>query len=318
MFDFLFGSILAALLIRGWVRGLVREALNLVSLVAGVWIAFRLSRPFGDFLTQSFGVTPEVARIGAGIGLFILFGITMSIAAHYLSKPMSLPGLETVNRVGGAAVALAWGVFLILVFINIARVLPLPDGVDASLDDSAVAEAIAGEDAIPQGLFEGVIGDRAITALASIQDLFGTGRVVPSSGEVFDIPQALLDELLFEADEGDAVLEEINRHRTGKGLGAWQKSDSITEFAEGAVSDAYTTGRLGQVDDCAEALGDAGVLVGECDTAIALASTTLGTLDAILDTAHGLAVIENPSFDRAGVVVVEGPTGRILLVVAAG
>ena len=83
MVDFILGLMLAALAVRGWIRGLVREVLNLVSLVAGLWIAFRLSKPFGDYLTQSFGVTPEVARIGAGIGLFILFGVTMKIGrAH--------------------------------------------------------------------------------------------------------------------------------------------------------------------------------------------------------------------------------------------
>ena len=139
MFDFILGLILAGLLVRGWVRGLIREALNLVSLFAGLWIAFRLSKPFGDFLTQSFGVTPEVARIGAGVALFFLFGVTMSIAAHYLSKMMSAPGLSMVNRVGGAVVALSWGVFLVLVLINIARVLPLPEGIDDAMADSTVA-----------------------------------------------------------------------------------------------------------------------------------------------------------------------------------
>ena len=85
MLDFIIGLILAALLVRGWLRGFVREILDLVGLVVGLWIAFKLSAPLGDFLTRSFGVTPEVARIGAGIALFVLFGVSLSVAAHYLS-----------------------------------------------------------------------------------------------------------------------------------------------------------------------------------------------------------------------------------------
>lgn len=318
MFDFIFGLILASLLIRGWVRGMVREVLNLVSLIAGLWIAFRLSRPFGDFLTESFGVTPEVARIGAGVALFVLFGVTMSIAAHYLSKAMSLPGLSTVNRVGGAVVALLWGVFLVLVFVNILRVLPLPEGIDEALDESAVVEAVAGEDAAPQGVFEGVIGDRAITALASIQDLFGASRAIPDVGEVLAIPKALLDELFSDNDDARMLLEEINRHRTGIGLGALEESDAITKVAEALVQQAYTSGELAQLSSCRETLADAGILVGDCQGAIALASTSLGALDGMLEDEHGASVLENSAFDRAGVAVVEGPTGRIVLVLAAG
>ncbi len=318
MVDFILGLMLAALAVRGWIRGLVREVLNLVSLVAGLWIAFRLSKPFGDYLTQSFGVTPEVARIGAGIGLFILFGVTMSIAAHFLSKVMNLPGLSMVNRVGGAAVAFAWGVFLVLVFLNIARVIPLPSGVDQALDESSVGEAIAGEDAYPQTMFEGLIGDRAITALAAIQDLFGASRVVPGQGEELDIPTALLGELDVDREGAVEVLNALNEHRTGLGLDPFQPSAPMTELAESLASDAYTLGKLALLDGCLSRLRSVDVLAVSCDDAIALASTTLGALDAMLESESGAPVLESGEFDRVGIAVVEGPTGRILLVIAAG
>lgn len=318
MVDFILGLILAGLLVRGWVRGLVSEALNLVSLVAGLWIAFRLSKPFGDFLTQSFGVTPEVARIGAGIALFVLFGVTMSIAGHYLSKMMSLPGLSMVNRVGGAAVALTWGVFLVLVLINVLRVLPIPEGVDDALESSSVARGIAGEDAVPQRIFVSVIGDKALTTLAAIQDLFGASRAIPDIGEVLEIPKALAGELTPIPGEAEEVIQEINEHRTGLGLGALQPSDALTDLALSIATDAYEAGRLAILDDCDAILERAGILVAECDSAVALASTALGALDGILEDAGRAVAIETPAFDRMGVAVVEGPTGRVLVVLTAG
>ncbi|MGH8915180.1 MAG: CvpA family protein, partial [Acidimicrobiia bacterium] len=89
MIDFILGLFLAGLLVRGWLRGFVRESLDLVGLVVGLWVAFRLSGPLGEFVTERFGVSPEVATVGGGVVLFLLFGIAMSITAHYPSKVMS-------------------------------------------------------------------------------------------------------------------------------------------------------------------------------------------------------------------------------------
>src|SRR5665811_1779639 len=105
MLDFLLGIGLAALAVRGWLRGFVRELLDLVGLVVGAAIAFRLSGPMGGFLSDRFGASPEWGRIGAGIALFILFGASMTVLAHFLSKVTRLPGLTLINRVLGAGVA---------------------------------------------------------------------------------------------------------------------------------------------------------------------------------------------------------------------
>ncbi|MFQ5517765.1 MAG: CvpA family protein, partial [Acidimicrobiia bacterium] len=43
MFDILVGAGLALLAVRGWRRGLIREAMDFVGLVVGVFIAFRTS-----------------------------------------------------------------------------------------------------------------------------------------------------------------------------------------------------------------------------------------------------------------------------------
>jgi len=318
MLDFILGLVIAALLVRGWVRGFVRELLDLVGLVVGLWIAFKLSAPFGDFLTRSFGVTPEVARIGAGIALFVLFGASLSIAAHYLSKVMSLPGLNMVNRVGGAAVAVAWAVALILVVVNVVRVLPIPETWETQIEESSMVEAIAGHDAIPQQLFESLAGDNALAALASIQDIFGTSRAVPEENEVMSIPAAASDEVRQVRDEAGEIVEEINRFRTGLGLRPLLESGGITELAEEKATAMYTTGRMFRSENCSGDLTAAGVRTVVCGEAVALAGTSLGALDGILDSESGQAELSNPAYDRTGVSVVEGPTGRLVVIVLGG
>ncbi|MCZ6566703.1 MAG: CvpA family protein [Actinobacteria bacterium] len=318
MLDFIIGLILAALLVRGWLRGFVREILDLVGLVAGLWIAFKLSAPFGDFLTRSFGVTPEVARIGAGIALFVLFGVSLSVAAHYLSKVMSLPGLNMVNRVGGAAVAVAWGVALVLVVVNVVRVLPIPDQWETQLEESSVVEAIAGPGAPPQQLFDSLAGDNVLGALASIQAIFGTSRAVPAEGQELSIPPAAPDEVRQVRDEADEIVEEINRFRTGLGLRPLLQSDGIDEVAEQKAASMYISGRLFRGTNCSRDLTEAGVRTVFCGEVVALAGTSLGALDGILDSGSGHDELADPAYDRSGVSVVDGTTGRLLVVVLGG
>jgi uncharacterized protein YkwD len=320
MIDFVLGLFLAGLLVRGWLRGLVREALDLVALVAGLWIAFRLSGPLGEFLTERFEVAPEVATIGSGVALFILFGLGMSIAAHFLSGVMRLPGLNLVNRVGGAAVAAFWGIAIVLVVVNVARVLPGDWG--ARFEDSTVAGAIAGPDAIPQLVFERVAPDGVLGSLAAIQGIFGANRAVPEGADALSIPPAGADEVRQVREETDLVLERVNEFRAGQGLSALGRSSSLDAIAEARAVEMYTGGRLsrdhppgGSVVTDTTAAGLRLVAVGEN---LALASSSRAAFDAMLGSPTALTQFGVPTYDRTGLSVVDGPTGRLVLIVMAG
>lgn len=317
MLDFILGLFLAGLLVRGWVRGFVREVLDLIGLIVGLWVAIKLSAPFGDFLTTSFGVTPEVARIGAGVALFLLFGVSMSVAAHYLSKVMSLPGLNLINRAGGAATAAAWGVALVVVVVNVARVMPLPESWDVQLGKSTVVQSLAGPNALPQELFDSLAGDNVLAALASIQDIFGENRAVPEGNEQLEFPPASEDEIRQVRDEAERVLEQINEHRAGLGLRPVQASDGMTLAAEKSAVGMYTAGVLSRVPNCRSALAEQGAQVIECGQGLALAGSALGGLDGVIESETGGRELGDSAYDRVGVAVVDGPTGRLLMIFIA-
>lgn len=317
MIDFVLGLALAAMLVRGWIRGFVREILDLVSLVLGLWVAFRLASPVGDFLTNSFGVSPEVGRIGGGIVLFVLFGALLSVAAHFLSRMMNLPGLSMVNRVGGAAVAVGWGTLIVLVLVSLVSVFPIPDSWRDQLEESRVVTLIAGEDAMPRSFVESLAGDNVMAALASLQRLFGASRVVPEGDETLDIPPARDDEVRQVRTEAERVLDRLNEDRVGVGLRAVTAVDALTDLAEAHAHSSYTGGRVHRLPDCAHALAEKSYLVTRCDNAVALASTAMAGYTGIHDSASGRLAIETSHFDRAGVAVVDGPTGRMVVIVLA-
>lgn len=318
MIDFILGLALAAMLLRGWTRGFVRETLDLIGLVLGIWIAFRLSTPFGDFLTSTFDVSPELARIGGGIVLFVLFGALLSIAAHYLSKAMNLPGLSMVNRVGGAAVAMGWGVVIVLIVVSLASVLPLPDSWQDEVDESNIVKLIAGEDALPRRFFESVAGDNVMAAMAAIRDVFGADRAVPQGDEVLEFPAAEPDEVRQVRSEAGSVLEQINENRVAADLDAVVAVAPMTGLAEERAAALYQAGILQRMENCAELLAERDYRVPRCANGTALAGTAIAAYDAIRGTADGSAMLVNPNFDRAGVAVVDGPTGRLVVIVLAG
>jgi uncharacterized protein YkwD len=319
LIDFILGLFLAGLLVRGWLRGFVREVLDLVGLVLGLWVAIRLSQPLGEFLTDRFGATPEVATIGGGIALFLLFGIAMSIAAHYLSRMMSLPGLNLANRFGGAAVAALWGIAIVLVVVNISRVLPF--GGDR-FEDSTVANAIAGPDALPQQFFASLETDGILAPLASIQELFGSGRAVPEGDEVLEIPPARADEVRQVREEAAEFLARVNEDRTGLGLSPLGESSSLVDIAERRAIEMYTGGRISREHPPGGSVADdvaaAGLRLARVGENLGLASSWRAALDAMWASPTAQAHFEVPGYDRAGVAVVDGPTGRLVVIVMGG
>jgi membrane protein required for colicin V production len=320
LIDFILGLFLAGLLVRGWLRGFVRESLDLVALIAGLWIALRLSGPLGEFITERFSVSPEVATVGAGIALFLLFGVAMSIAAHYLSKVMSLPGLNLINRLGGAAVAALWGIAIVLVIVNLARVVP--GGWDGRFEDSSVAQAIAGPDAVPQQVFETVAPGGVLASLAVIQDVFGTSSVVPEGNEAVPIPPAAPDEIRQVRDETLRVLEMVNEHRTGLGLAALGRSTALDRVAESRAVEMYTAGRLSRDHPAGAGVGadvtEVGIRLVAVGENLALASSTRAAVDAMLRSPTALSQFAITAYDRSGISVVDGPTGRLVLIVLGG
>jgi uncharacterized protein YkwD len=84
----------------------------------------------------------------------------------------------------------------------------------------------------------------------------------------------------------------------------------------------YTLGRLSRdhppgssvaADTAAAGLGLAAV--GEN---LALASSTRAAFDAMLGSPTALTQFSVPTYDRAGISVVDGPTGRLVVIVMGG
>ena len=75
MTDFLLAAAFIGLLIRGWMRGLVRELVGLAVIVGGIFLAFRLSAPAGAVVSAMTGTGADVSRFIGGIVVFLLISV---------------------------------------------------------------------------------------------------------------------------------------------------------------------------------------------------------------------------------------------------
>lgn len=322
MLDFLLGLYLAGLLVRGWLRGLVKEVLDLAGLVLGVVIAFRLSAPFGDFISDRFDVTPEWARIGAGIALFLIVGIGLSVLAFWLGKVMKLPGLNLSNRLLGAGFAVAWGITILLVLVSIVRALPLPSAVDETLADSAVVEAVASPDAPTQRLFQTLAGDDVLDTLLALEPLVGNRRLVLDEDDVAQISPADPDELEVRAGEARDSFELVNRARVDAGAEPLAWSDGLAAVALGHALEMYEEGYVSHVSPTTGTVGDrvrdAGIRLLVVGENLALAASARAVHDGFLDSDGHRENMLRPRFDRLGVAAVRGPLGLMVVQVYGG
>ncbi|MBW2471257.1 MAG: hypothetical protein JRE18_04190, partial [Deltaproteobacteria bacterium] len=169
-----------------------------------------------------------------------------------------------------------------------------------------------------QRTFEALAPDNALRALETIQDLFGTSRAIPEPGERLEVPPAEPDEIRQVRDDAAAVLDELNRFRSGLGLSALLEVSPMTDVAEGRATEMYTSGTLFLTPDCFRDLSGSGVRAAACGETVALAGTALGALDGMIEDANAEADLSSPLFDRAGISVTEGPTGRLVVIVLGG
>ena len=320
MLDFVLGIYLSGLVIRGWMRGLVKELLDLVALVIGAVVAFRMSGPLGDSLADRFDVTPEWARIGAGIALFILIGVGATVLAYSVGRVMRAIGLNLPNRLLGAAFGLAWGVVLIVIVATILLALPLP--VEDTLAESEVVTALAGPEALPRQAFQKLAGDDVLDTLLALGSKLGQSRVVLDEDDVVAIDPAEPDQLVGEPKASAELLALTNRERLAVDENPLAWSDILAAVARRHAEEMYLEGYVSHVSPTTGIVVDrvraAGVNLFVVGENLALASNARAVHDGFMDSPGHRENLLRPEFDRIGIASVRGPLGLMVVQVFGG
>ena len=309
MIDVLIGTLVVLLVVRGWMRGLVREAIDVGTLVVGAILAFRLAPLAGRMLTSVFGMSPDFARVLGGGLLLVAIWVAASIAGAIITRSMKvLPGLTTLNRLGGAALGILYTAVLAVIVLTLMSAAPLPVAVADEVDRSAVAAYVAEPVGPAQQALGVVAGDRALQSMAWIRSAVDDWVVDPA------VTNITLPEIAGDANVHASVVaaedlfNRINQTRIDDGLEPLVWSQPMSLVATTRALTAYQTGLLVSPSSIEERLISAGVQFRNADERLVLAATgevLAGVMDA------------TGTYTSMGVGIVEGPYGLIAVVVTA-
>jgi len=322
LLDFLAILLLAYLLVRGWTRGFFREALDLAALIIGTILAFRLAPTVGAAFTGLFGWSEAVSRLVGGTIVFFAVGLGAAILTRLIEQRFTMPGLNGVNRAGGAGLAAAWGVFVATLIFTIGVVLPMPPAVAGYLDDSAVSRTLTDPGGVPQEVFNDLAGDRIVEALVNLREVVGDRRAVIGPGEVLEIPAADPEDLRADPAAAREIFEKVNRAREAAGLPPLQWRDDLAAVAAGHAEEMYVEGYFAHESPTTGTVGDrlrnASIGYSIAGENLALAATPNEVHEGLMESPGHRANILGEQFRRMGIAVIRGPLGLMTVQVFTG
>jgi len=310
MIDLAVLALVVLLVVRGWMRGLVREAIDLGTLVLGAVLAFRLAPTAGRLLSDLTNLAPEPARVIGGVILFVIIAIGAAVLGSVISRSIKhLPGLTTLNRFGGAALGFVYSAVLIVIAATLLSAAPIPIAVADEVERSTVVAFVVEPDSVAQQAVGLVSGDRALQSIIWIRGAVDDWSIDPRFTDV-TLPGADSGSgLRVSTGDALALYERINRDRAEDGLEplAWSESMSLVAVKRGF--DVYRSGSFTAASPIAERLSDVGTTATVSDEVLLLAPTPDGLAEAA--TTGG-------EFAAVGIGVVDGPLGLMAVIVLTG
>lgn len=322
MLDAVVVVLFALVLVRGWYRGFVREAMDLVGLIVGTILAFRLAPAVGAVVSSLANVSTDAGRVIGGLIVFFGVGVGAALATLAIRRRFQLPGLNLVNRAGGAGLAAAWGVFLATLLLTVAAILPMPRAVADQLDGSTITRALTDPTGVPQEVFSQLAGDRIVATLINLRDTFGTNQVVIGPGETIELPAAAEGEVETDSAAAAEVFDLLNRARVDAGLDPLAWSDALAEVGTDHAIEMYRDGYFAhdspKTGDVGDRLASAGLTYRLAGENLALAATPDDVHQGLMDSPGHRANILGAGYRRVGIGVVIGPLGLMTVQVFTG
>ncbi|MBI4426718.1 MAG: CvpA family protein [Candidatus Kerfeldbacteria bacterium] len=151
--DYWLLGLLAAFVLYGLRLGLIHMLGSFLGLILGVFVAGQWYQGFSTWVAGFFSLDPLVAQV-LGFGMLTalfnrLVGLLFTVADKLFRIVRLIPGLGTIDRLGGAALGLFEGLITIGVTLYLATKLNLPWS--AALEQSAVVPffLVAAQAALP-------------------------------------------------------------------------------------------------------------------------------------------------------------------------
>lgn len=321
IYDAIAIGIAFALVVRGWRRGLVREAVEVSVLVVGTVVIFRMSSVVGAVISGMANVPYEVGRILGGVAMFVFLTIGGAIVSRVVARTLKVvPGATALNSLGGAALGGVYAAVILALATTLISVAPLPDSTRSSVN-SAIAESpvfafVVAPGGLVQTMVGSVTGETIYGAVLSVED--AVGHRLAAGTLPIPIPDVGGAQLAASPPSARLVFDELNEGRIAAGVDPLVWSSDLAAVAASRARNIYESGVLGSTQGLDEALKLAGLPGTIFDETISLAATPHGAVEAIESAQAYRESLTDPVYRIGGVGVVDGPFGLIAVQVVSG
>lgn len=313
-YDWIVLAIAGVLVVRGWFRGAMREALDVSLLLFGSLLVFRLSPAVGTVLAGMANIPYEVARVVAGILLFGVLIVGSIVAGKFIASAAHIiPGVTTLNKLLGASIGFVYAAVVVVLATTLIAATPLPATAESSVETNIGGSAVGSYVASPNGL----IG-KSLSVLSGQEILRSVIAVRQAVGDrlmagTIPIPLPRVDDEVLSPSQSDAqeVFDTLNRDRLSEGLEPLAWSPDLAVVAVARATDTYRSGFLSLDGDLSGALEAAGIPGTIHADMVVIGASTDGVVEAIVTTSDYRRMVVDPAYRKSGVGVVQGPYGLI-------
>ncbi|TYO98510.1 membrane protein required for colicin V production [Geothermobacter ehrlichii] len=137
--DILILVVLLFFLVKGALRGLLREVCSLIGLLLGGFLAFRYQGPLAETIMDVLDWPAQVCVVIAFLLLFFSCVALFAVLGFLLSRFVKMVFLGGLNRVTGAFFGLVQGVLLLAIIMFALSLRPLPWGLTPVFKASQLA-----------------------------------------------------------------------------------------------------------------------------------------------------------------------------------
>ena len=131
--------ILCGFLLKGLLRGLLKEVCSLAGLFAGALLAFRYHGPLAEAMLEHVDLPTQIAVATTFTVLFLTTMVFFLVLGFLLSRVVKLLFLGGFNRLIGGFFGLSQGVLLLAVVLFALSFRPLPWNLDEVMENAYVA-----------------------------------------------------------------------------------------------------------------------------------------------------------------------------------
>jgi membrane protein required for colicin V production len=148
--DILIWGVLLLFVVKGFFKGLVKEACSLIGLLAGGWAAFKYYHYLAETIKSFIHLPQSIVLVLSFIFIFLVIGLLFYILGHLLTVVCKIMLLGGINRIGGILFGFLEGAFLLCMALYFCTAKPVPEKLRGWLSRSRTAQSfiVAGREIV--------------------------------------------------------------------------------------------------------------------------------------------------------------------------